>query len=313
VPATSGAQSTFAHCSDLANRLTLVAAADRRYAVHLDVMLTSARHHLPPPWQLDVYVITAELHASDIAWRARLAGDTLRCVSPRISKSTELPVRPGDHVSLATYYRLFLADFVPDQIGRVIYLDSDLVVLGDLSQLADTNLEGCTAGAVRSFSTPYLRSAGPALNDMPCGADAPYFNAGVLLIDTAMWRTRGVKQRALSFLASHAEKVRFWDQDALNFVLVDDWMELDPRWNRTSDYHQHDRNQPPPPFSVEEWRSLAHPYVAHFVSGYKPWTHFRHPDKYLYDRYLREAGHGRHRMTMWRAFTRRLRSVVNPT
>jgi lipopolysaccharide biosynthesis glycosyltransferase len=297
----------------MADRLTLVAAADRSYCVHLDVMLTSVRHHLPPTRQMDVYVITAQLQDSDIPWRARLAGDTLRCVSPCISSPAELPVRRGDHVSLATYYRLFLADFVPAEIERVVYLDSDLVVLDDLSRLLNTDLGGRTAGAVRSFSAPYLRSAGPAFTDMACGADAPYFNAGVLLIDTTMWRARDVKQRALGFLASHPEKVRFWDQDALNFVLVDDWVELDLRWNRTSDYHQHDHTQPLPPFSVDEWQSLVKPYVVHFVSGYKPWTHFRHPDKLLYDRYLREAGHGRHRMTMWRALARRLRSVVNPT
>lgn len=295
------------------DRLTLVAAADRSYAVHLDVMLTSARHHLPPPLRLDVYVITAELQPSDIAWRARLTGDTLQCVSPSISSPAELPVRPGDHVSLATYYRLFLADFIPEDIRRVVYLDSDLVVLQDLSRLANTNLEGRTCAAVRSFSAPFLRSAGPAFSDMPCRTDAPYFNAGVLLIDTAMWRARQVKQRALTFLASHLHKVRFWDQDALNFVMIDDWTQLDLRWNRTSDYHHHNRMQPPQPFSVEEWRSLAQPYVAHFVSGYKPWTHFRHPDKKLYDRYLREAGHGRHRMTMWRALSRRLHSAIART
>jgi len=292
--------------------LTLLAAADLNYLVQLDVMLTSVRCNLPRHCNLAVYVITTDLKPSDVRWSARQTGDTLACVSPSCSTAS-LPLREGDHVSLATYYRLFLADVVPEHVRQLVYLDSDLVVLHDLSRLAKMNLGGRTIGAVRSLSAPYLRQAGPAFRDTTCSYDSPYFNAGVLLIDTAMWRARQVKQRALRFLASNPDKVRFWDQDALNFVLFDDWMELDLRWNRTSDYHHHDRMQPPQPFSVEEWRSLAQPYVAHFVSGYKPWTHFRHPDKQLYDRYLREAGYGSHRMTMWRALARRLRSTINRT
>ncbi len=146
-----------------------------------------------------------------------------------------------------------------------------------------------------------MQNAGSAFIETTYNNHTPYFSVGVLLIDTIRRRTRRIKERAVVFLSRHADAVKFWDQDVLNFVMVDDWMELGLRWNHASDYHQHDRMQPPPPFSVEEWRSREQPYVAHFVYGYKSWTHFRHPNKQLSDRYLCEAGYRSHRMTMWRA------------
>jgi lipopolysaccharide biosynthesis glycosyltransferase len=288
------------------DHITLVAAADRSYAVQLDVMLTSVRRHLPDRWRLSVVVMTTDLTSRDVGWRARRPGDTLDCVTPPIDSVASLPLRPGDHVSLATYYRLFLADVIPADARRVVYLDSDLVVLHDVSELAHADLEGRTVGAVQSFSTPYLRVAGPAFAAVDCREDTPYFNAGVLVIDAERWRSGRVKERALEFLAQRFEQIRFWDQDALNFALMGDWEQLDLRWNRTSDYHGYAGTGHSDAFPVAAWRSLATPYVAHFVSGYKPWTYFRHPDKAIYDRYLRIAGHDSERMTLWKAIRRRV-------
>lgn len=72
----------------------------------------------------------------------------------------------------------------------------------------------------------------PFLNDISeIDPQDIYFNSGVLLIDTAVWRDRNVRNRAEDYLQSTAGIRRFPDQDALNAVCHGDWYRLDKRWN----------------------------------------------------------------------------------
>ena len=57
-----------------------------------------------------------------------------------VSKMSELPVRKGDHISLATYYRLLLPMILPENIDRVLYLDCDMICVDDLSSFYETDL-----------------------------------------------------------------------------------------------------------------------------------------------------------------------------
>lgn len=286
--------------------ITLIAAADAAYLIPLEVMLTSARTKTHPRCRLEAIVISNSLNTSDIQWRVRGPRDTLRCVTPKIGAYDQLPIRDGDHVSAATYYRLYLGDVVTGETKRVVYLDSDLVVLRDLLQLWTADLKGRTVAAVRAFGISTFGCACSALATCGQSRTLPYFNAGVLLIDIARWQSQRIRERSLAFLRQHADSVRYWDQDALNYTLACDWQQLDVRWNRTSDFHVLKRTKGALPFSPKEIAALHDPYVVHFASGYKPWTHYRHPDKRLYDKYLALAGFPNERMTFWKALHRRL-------
>ncbi len=286
--------------------INLLFSANRAYAPYLSAALTSVRHNLGRDASLHVTVLTRDLPPHEVGWPNRRSGDELRCLPPDIPAQTSLPIRGTDHVSVETYYRLFLDSVFDPSVTRVVYLDADLVVLGDLSRLNDLDLQGKTVAAaldihVREWANvPYLATVGPA--------GAPYFNAGVLVIDLAAWRARGVGRRALAFLAEARDRVSYWDQDALNHALRDDWLELDPRWNRTSHYWEQ-LTAGSLPFPTEIASQLAHPYVVHFASGRKPWQEYRHPDRRVFDRYVTLAGFPSARMTFRKALARKIRRL----
>lgn len=92
------------------------------------------------------------------------------------------------------YARNYLADILEPCVGRVIYLDSDLVVVDDVSKLWKTNLTGRTIGAPEYCHANFTKyfTSGFWLNQQysktftrrnPC-----YFNTGVMVIDLAKWR-----------------------------------------------------------------------------------------------------------------------------
>jgi lipopolysaccharide biosynthesis glycosyltransferase len=288
--------------------LQVVFAANRAYVPYVSAAITSVRHNLDPAVVLKVTILSRDIEPTDIGWPNRRAGDSLLCFSPEIHRDV-LPIRPNDHLTVETYFRLFLEKAFDASVKRVVYLDADLVVLGDLSRVAAIDLGGKTLGAVLDIHVRRWGKAGAALRGGTTD-DRPYFNAGVLIIDLDAWRKRHVRQRALTFLHEHTDGILFWDQDALNAVLVDDWIELDPRWNRMSHYWEQ-RKTGTLPFSQETIASLRDPFIVHFASGSKPWHGFRHPDRAAFDTYAIMAGFGSHRMTFFKALKEKGRKMLS--
>ena len=280
----------------------IVTAADAAYAPYLSAMLTSLRYNCAASHPLHVTVLSRDLLVESVRWPNRGPSDSIRCCAPVIPPGSVLPIGEYDHLTVETYYRLFLEGVFDEAVGRVLYLDSDLVVIGDVSRIAQVDLGGRTVAAVLDF---YVRAwggveASPALKSQSIHGARRYFNAGVLVIDLRAWRDRDVRGRAITFLRDHPGQVRFWDQDALNHTLADDWLELDPRWNRTRNYWDYleDGTLPFPPEVVEQ---LAQPYVVHFAGRRKPWNYNRHPDRKHFDRYVTMSGFGGHRMNAFKA------------
>jgi lipopolysaccharide biosynthesis glycosyltransferase len=99
------------------------------------------------------------------------------------------------------YARNYLADLLEPCVRRVIYLDSDLVLVDDVAKLWRTDLGGRTVGApeyCHANFTKYFtgrfwsdqRFAGTFVGRRPC-----YFNTGVMVLDLERWRRAGYTQR----------------------------------------------------------------------------------------------------------------------
>jgi UDP-D-galactose:(glucosyl)LPS alpha-1,3-D-galactosyltransferase len=127
---------------------------------------------------------------------------------------------------------LELGDVLEDDV--VLYLDADILVLGDLRPLLREDLLGAPLAAVRDPTQPTLALASSALpgwQRLGLSAQREYFNTGVLLLDLHECRRRGVFSEARRFLRDHPDHVAFPDQDALNWSVRDRWKRLERRWN----------------------------------------------------------------------------------
>lgn len=184
-------------------------------------------------------------------------------------------------ITLATYYRCFLAELLPADIDRVIYLDCDLLVLQPLEQLWETPLHGSWVGAVVDTGyneTERYRRLGYPQSDS-------YFNAGVLLIDLAAWRTEGMGQRCCDYYNSHLDTIVYNDQDVLNGLLHDKRREIEVKWNVQDGFYRR-RHSLPPTWQADHAEALRHPAILHYTNR-KPWDYdSQHPLRRLYFDYL---------------------------
>jgi len=268
----------------------LVCATDDAYALALAAMLRSAVDNLAPRRALEVFLLDGGIAArnrSRIQRSLDLDRIQLHWLAPL---EDELgTVKLSGHISAAAYLRLLAPDLLPGRVRKAIYLDSDLVVKGDLGRLWDQDLAGPPLLAVQDVNVPTVGCPRGLRNYRELGLDAnlKYFNSGVLVLDLERWREERLAAAVLGYLQEHWEQVRWWDQDCLNAVLAGRWGELDPRWNQLAHIHEA-ASWRETPFTREVYEAvLAEPYVVHFATSSKPW-HFdcRHPERDLFFQYL---------------------------
>lgn len=174
----------------------------------------------------------------------------------------------------AACYRLLLPALLP-AIDRVLYLDADTLVREPIRPLWDTDLDGCVVGAV---TNPLYRHMEPRLrHDLGLPDRRAYFNSGVLLLDLAALRERGLDRDLVAYAHDNAARVAWPDQDVLNAVLWRDRLPLHPRWNAMPALWDLRPGQLPwPAQEIAEARDA--PAIAHFLGPYKA-EHYRctHP------------------------------------
>ena len=89
--------------------------------------------------------------------------------------------------------------------------------------------------------------------------ETPYFNAGLMAIDRAEWRARGLTERVIRSLRDTPRRFPFNEQSALNATLAGDFAPLSPRYNFMGD------------FFLLDLEHRLQPMVLHFVNTPKPW------------------------------------------
>lgn len=203
--------------------------------------------------------------------------------------------------SIANYFRLWAPRMLPANVRKILYLDSDIIVRRSLQALWSTDLRNYALAAVEdAFWDPKLDYI-----ELPRGAKC--FNSGVLLLNVDYWRKNSIYEQAIEFLRNSPKKVNYYDQDALNAILVDRWINLPAIWN---DQARSALNRP----AVRN-KHVPDPAIVHFVGADKPWRwSSRHPFKREYHKYRIKTPWRQYKQEgiprLPRRLSRSLRSVV---
>jgi lipopolysaccharide biosynthesis glycosyltransferase len=299
--------------------IPLVCAFDDRYAMPMATMVCSVLTHLAPQYALELYVIdggiTPESKANIVASAAQVAAD--RCTITWLPPSAAMLARMSQfktsgHLSLSTYYRLFLPELLPKHLDKVIYLDCDLIVMTDIGRLWQLDIEPYYVLAAQDVGILKVSHPSGLLNYQELGipADGKYFNAGVLVLNLARWRQHQMGRQIIEYMEQNPEFIRLHDQDALNAMLFDKWGELDLRWNQTPHLYRNFRSWRETPFSQEVYRrAVASPYIIHFASSAKPWNRYTHRHHRQFYQYLDQTAWAGWRFPLWQDLVERTRRV----
>jgi lipopolysaccharide biosynthesis glycosyltransferase len=154
-------------------------------------------------------------------------------------------VRTTYNWTITAYTRLLAPELIEGS-GRMLYLDCDIIINGDLRSLFEVDLGDSNIIAARGNEN--------------------YFNSGVLLIDLDRWRAEGITQKTVAYAHAQGDALRFVDQDALNAVLVGRFLPLSMHWNL-------------PRKSADAYSTSA---IIHFTGKKPDYSDCKNPARVLY-------------------------------
>ena len=264
--------------------IEIACATDDGYAPHCGAMLNSllAQHERGAA---RVHVVhgasLSEANRSRLQQLGEKAGAKLNLLPITEARLAGFPSRRFHE---ACWYRILLPELLPAN-PRVLYLDSDTIVMANLRELWETGLGGRVFGAVTNPLYPFMP---PRWRELGLPQAQDYLNSGVLLMDLDRMRAEQVCRRVEAYAAEHPDNI--WpEQDALSVVCQGQWLRLPPRWNAQTTLFDLAASQLPfEPDQAEAART--DPAIVHFIGPLKPWHYLcRHPLQAEYAKHRRKT------------------------
>ena len=249
--------------------ITLVVVSDDHYMILVAALIRSVEAHVPAGTKVDLWVVSDGVTADS---KARMAASVNPDTTTIHWKDIQDAIPQGFHLPkdlssypLNIYMRLFIPYFIPEGVKRVLYLDADMIVLRDLTELWNTDISKHTIGAVLD---PRLKTFdnnwGGIKNFKALGfkGTTPYFNTGMLLINTERWRAGNITEQIVNVINNNKRFANYPDQYGMNIVLHDQWLRIDDRWNH---------------FVTERDKT---PYILHFVERKPIYNTYKNGEDY---------------------------------
>jgi lipopolysaccharide biosynthesis glycosyltransferase len=256
-----GVRTLFSQKGDrkMKKELPIVFSADDNYLPFLDVAITSLIENASRDFCYRIIILHTGIkdEYAELVRKKECHGFRIDFIdiSDRLEK-IKSRLRDVYHFSLVTYYRLFIASLFPEY-DKIIYLDSDVVVLGDVSELYRVDMgDNIIAAAPEQFvqNTEQFRTyASMALGVDPDG----YVNAGVLVINLAQYRRFGIEDRFISLISKYDFDLLDPDQAYLNYLCAGRIHILPNGWNK---------EPMPPPCDGKK-------NIVHYALYKKPWQY----------------------------------------
>lgn len=272
--------------------MNIVLSTDNNFVQHCAVTMVSI---LENNKDVSFFIITDGLTDSNSLILSELAkkyDSSLQFLLVDKSIVSRLPMPDNSnlkHISPATYYRLFVAELLPDSVDKVIYLDCDMVIRGSLAELWNTDIQDYAIAAVFQDNNWAIKNHTFERLSLP--ESHGYFNAGMLLINVSYWRINHVQDRFLDYLTHNRDKIVYHDQDVLNVTLQNSVLGVSPIWNMQNGiyfFKGEVLNCGYYKYSYDELKCvISQTVIIHFVSRPKPWEYgCNHPLCIEYFNYL---------------------------
>ena len=231
----------------------VVFAGDYAYIRQIETALKSICRHNS---HLKIYLLNQDIPQEWFSqiriYLQEMGGDLIDCKligsQYKMNWSNKLP-----HINHMTFARYFIPDFVTED--KVLYLDSDLIVTGDLTDLFELDLGENYLGAARS-----------------CFGAGVGFNAGVLLINNKKWKSETIRQKLIELTEKEHENVKEGDQSILNMLFKEQYSLLEDKYNFQIgfDAGAAEKNHA----FIFEIPLTPSPKILHYISPDKPWKQF---------------------------------------
>lgn len=267
------------------HNVPIVFACSDFFVPYAGVSLASVLENTSPLYNYDIIFLHTNI-SNESQQRLFTLTQVYKNVSLRFIdvslKIDGLKLISNNHISTETFYRL-LAPEILSNYEKVVYLDSDIIVLMDIAALYSIDIGDNLLAA--TIDADYLGEYNGAVPHVKAYADkilkleSPhrYVQAGVLVMNIKEFNKRFSKGELVS-LATKREYM-YADQDVLNMCCQGRIYFLDMSWNVMTDcagMRVKDMIKRAPSDIYEAYmEARKHPYIIHYAGFEKPWNNPR--------------------------------------
>lgn len=210
-------------------------AVDDNYAPYLAVSMRSLIDNASPDYQYNIYVLIDKLNEYNTAVLCGMATDNVSVETINVTRKLDAfgdMLHLRDYYTKTTYYRFFIPALFP-QYERGLYLDCDIVVKGDISQLYNVALGDNVLAAAPEEVMLMVDVFGTYVEAVLEVPRNEYFSAGILVMNLEKMRRVALEEQFVEILGRRTFRVT-QDQDYLNVLCRGDFLMLDSGWNKTA-------------------------------------------------------------------------------
>ena len=243
----------------MVKEIPIVFSTDDNYIPYLDVAISSLIANASKNHDYRIIVLNTGLSEDNILKVKQNETNGFKIDFIDISdevKNIKSSLKNVYHFSLVTYYRLFIASLFPEY-DKVLYLDCDLVVLGDISELYNLELGDNILGAAPE---QYVQNTDEfrLYAEKALGVDPDsYVNAGVLVMNLKEFRKAKIEEKFITLITKYNFDLIDPDQAYLNYLCYNKILMLPNGWNKE-----------PMPLVCEGNKN-----IVHYALYKKPWQY----------------------------------------
>ena len=258
--------------------MNILLTANSRYLCARKRVIYALREHTRQP--VRVYLLYNQMSAQDLDDLREYAKNkcSVSLVGYHVKEDFFESLLMEEHFSPIIYYRLIAQKLLPDTVSRILYLDVDVMVNGNIDSFYSTDFQGNGIVACENFddSSEYKERLG-------LKKTSHYVNAGVILFNMDYVRKMVPEDAVIGCIRKYSGIMKWYDQDILNILYEDSMICCrDRRYNFQMGCSP-DKMQ-----GLKE--GLENAKIIHFTGSLKPWM----------KGYMGKAG-GRYYKLLWRS------------
>lgn len=216
------------------NVIPVFFACDDTFVKYTFISLKSIMENASKDYQYKIYILNTNIQdrMKQIGYDLVKEYDNFELIYANVSNYLEsikdrLPIR--DYYSKTTYFRLFIAEMY-EEYDKAIYIDSDTIVEGDISELYNHELGNNLVGACNEQAMLQTDVYGTYVEKCIGLSRYKYFNAGMLVINCDLFRKENVLDQFVKLLGEYNFVVT-QDEDYLNLICYERVCWIDNSWN----------------------------------------------------------------------------------
>ena len=199
--------------------MNILLTINKKYIKQVNVLLNSIQYSNMDK-SFDIYILHRELEdmdKSEIEKNLDIHRFNIKMIKIDEEELKKFPQYEKRYPK-EIYFRLFATKYLPNDLDRILYLDSDTLVINTLDELYNMDFEGGYY-----IATSHVKKILRKINEVRLNIDedVPYINTGVLLINLKELRKIDVQKEVTEYVEKNSKKLMLPDQDIITALYGD--------------------------------------------------------------------------------------------